>query len=62
MRIVYYCSESGNCKVEGFPGEETQLMVDVLNARGQMGWELVQLLFGRDGVLGVWKRRLNLQR
>lgn len=58
MRIVYYCSERGDCKVEGVPGEETRLMAEVLNVRGREGWELVQLLFGRDGVLAVWKRRI----
>jgi hypothetical protein len=33
--------------------------VDLLNERGGEGWELIQLLFGKDGVMACWKRRVG---
>jgi hypothetical protein len=57
-KVMVFCSESGDCGIEEVPAEEPQALVDLLNQRGLDGWELVQLLFGRDGVLACWKRRL----
>jgi hypothetical protein len=58
MKVVYFCSEEGECKLEEVPAEEPQVLVDILNERGLAGWELVQMMFGRDGVMICWKRRL----
>lgn len=57
-RVVYFCSEDGDCGIREIPAEEPQALVDLMNERGLEGWELVQLLFGRDGVLACWKRQL----
>ena len=57
-RVIYFCSEGGDCGIEEVPAEEPQALVDLMNERGLEGWELVQLLFGRDGVMACWKRRL----
>jgi hypothetical protein len=58
MRMVYFCSEGGQCKLEEVPADEPQYLVDMLNQRGREGWELIQLLFGKDGVMACWKRQL----
>ncbi len=60
MRIVYFCSEQGDCKLEEIPAEEPQMFRDLLNTRGRDGWELIQLNFGENGVLAFWKRKLTI--
>ncbi|MBI4966039.1 MAG: hypothetical protein HY913_22355 [Desulfomonile tiedjei] len=59
-RLVYFCSEGGDCGIEEVPAEEPQLLVDLFNERGREGWELVQLLFGSNGFMAYWKRKLNV--
>lgn len=56
-RIVFFCSAQGACSVEQVPDEDGAKLKQLLNERGQQGWELVQLSFGRDGAVGLWKRR-----
>jgi hypothetical protein len=57
-RVVYFCSDAGDCKLEEVPVQEPAILADILNERGLNGWELVQMVFGKDGVLACWKRRL----
>lgn len=57
-RISYFCSERGDCSIEEVPKEEPSFLVDILNEHGLEGWELVQLVFGKDGVMACWKRRI----
>jgi hypothetical protein len=57
-RLVYFCSDKGDCGIEHVPAEEPQILVDLLNERGRDGWELIQLLFGSNGVMAYWKRKL----
>jgi len=54
-KIVYFCSEEGDCQLEEIPAEEPKMFIDLLNTRGRDGWELVQLNFGENGVLAFWK-------
>ena len=56
-RLVFFCSESGACGINEVPSKDTASLQEVLNRRGAEGWELVQLFFGKDGVVSVWKRR-----
>ena len=58
-RLIYFCSEQGNCTLEEVPAEEPQILVGLLNERGLEGWELIQLLFGKDGIMACWKRRVG---
>jgi hypothetical protein len=58
-RVVYFCSDSGDCSLEEVPAEEPQILANILNERGMDGWELVQLLFGKEGVMACWKRRVT---
>jgi hypothetical protein len=55
-RLTYFCTESGECKLEEVPDRQVIMLRDFLNEKGSEGWELVQLFFGKDGVVAVWKR------
>jgi hypothetical protein len=57
--IVYYCSMTGECDLKRLPGDQVMKLKDMLNQRGSEGWELVQITFGKDGVLIFWKRMLK---
>jgi hypothetical protein len=58
IKLAYFCSEDGECSVSEVPAEEPQVLVDLMNERGLQGWELIQLVFGKDSVMAFWKRRL----
>ena len=58
-KLVFFCSEAGECKLDQVPGDQTRILEDTLNEKGQQGWELVQLFFGRDGVIAVWKHKIK---
>ncbi|MCJ7595163.1 MAG: DUF4177 domain-containing protein [Desulfobacterales bacterium] len=55
-QLVYFCTEQGECKVNDLPPDQLEVLRDALNERGGQGWELVQLIFGKDGIVAVWKR------
>jgi hypothetical protein len=58
-KVVYFCSESGECSLDEVSRDETRLLTDILNSRGEQGWELVQVSFGKDGIMAYWKRRIK---
>ncbi len=58
IKLAYFCSKEGECSVEEVPAEEPQILVDLMNERGLQGWELIQLGFGKEGLMAFWKRRL----
>ncbi len=58
-KMQYFCTEKGDCSLEEIPVSEPQALSDILNERGAQGWELVQLLFGKGGMIGCWKRRIE---
>ena len=39
--------------------DQTKILEDIMNGRGKQGWELVQISFGKDGLMAFWKRRLK---
>jgi hypothetical protein len=57
-QLVYFCSESGECKFQELPSDQLGTLKDVLNKRGAQGWELIQLSFGTDGLVAFWKRSM----
>ena len=57
--LVYFCTESGQCNIEEVGGNEMKILTDILNERGKEGWEFVQAIFGKDGVLIFWRRKIN---
>jgi hypothetical protein len=58
-RLVYSCSETGHCTFNQVPGDQIRIFEDLLNERGQLGWELVQMSFSEEGVLAFWKREVK---
>jgi hypothetical protein len=57
-QLAYFCTDSGECKLEEIPGDQMRLLGGLLNEKGAEGWELVQILFGQEGVVAFWKRAL----
>lgn len=56
-KISFFCTASGECAMEEVPDQETLLLKKLLDDRGDQGWEVVQLIFSKDGVMAFWKRR-----
>ncbi|MBN1106638.1 MAG: hypothetical protein JXL84_24765 [Deltaproteobacteria bacterium] len=54
--LVYFCSDQGECSLNQIPMDQMGVLRQVLNERGGQGWELVQLFFGKEGILAFWKR------
>lgn len=57
-QIVAFCDEKGECSMDSLPAPQIEKLTEILNAQGNAGWDLVQLLFGQGGALAVWKRTL----
>ncbi len=53
---VYACGKEGECTVRDLREEQMDLLQGFLNEMGSKGWELVQVLFDRNGVVSFWKR------
>lgn len=58
-KVVYFCSETGECSLDEVSRDQTRVLADILNQRGKEGWELVQIAFGEDGVMAFWKRKVK---
>ena len=56
--LVYYCTDKGECDLKDLQSDSLDVLKVALNDRGSQGWELVQLIFGKDGVVAFWKRSL----
>jgi hypothetical protein len=54
--VVYFCSPDGQCNLERLPADQLRKLESALTERGLNGWELVQVSFGKDGILAFWKR------
>ncbi len=57
--LVVFCSERGECALGDVPHGHVERLQAILNERGAQGWELVQLAFGADGMVGFWKKETN---
>ena len=58
-QVVYFCTDTGECTLDQVPRDQTATLAEILNERGQQGWELVQVSFGKDGAMAFWKRRMK---
>ena len=58
-KIIYFCSDSGQCGINEVSKDQTRILTDILNTQGSKGWSLVQIFFGKDGVMLYWKRRIQ---
>jgi hypothetical protein len=55
-QLVYFCTDQGECSLEQVPYNQTDVLKGLLNDRGEQGWELIQLFFGKDGIVAFWKK------
>lgn len=58
--FIYFCTDHGECNLNGLPSDQLEWLGDLLNDKGSKGWELVQLFLGKDGIVAFWKRALDL--
>jgi len=58
-QVAFFCAEDGACNLEEVPRDQIRQLADLLNDRGRKGWELVQISFGRDGLMAFWKREAS---
>ncbi len=58
-QVIYFCTETGECTLDEVPSDQINVLSGILNERGKQGWELVQISFGKDGVMTFWKRRIK---
>ncbi len=56
--LVFYCNEQGECGLNDVPPDQFTVLVKILNSRGAEGWELVEIKFGKEGLIAFWKRQL----
>ena len=57
-QLVYFCTDQGECRLEEVPLSQTDILKNILNEKGLLGWELVQVIFGKEGVVAFWKRKM----
>ncbi|MDY6932766.1 MAG: hypothetical protein SVZ03_00925 [Spirochaetota bacterium] len=58
-QLTYFCSEAGKCKLEQITLSQMNILNNLLNERGKQGWEMIQLFFGKDGIIVFWKREIR---
>lgn len=59
QKLIYFCTEEGECNYDSLPSNQMAVLEGMLNERGSQGWELVQLFFGKDGIVALWKREVG---
>ena len=55
--LVCFCTETGECSLDQVSRDQTATLAGILNERGRIGWELVQVCFGEEGMMAFWKRK-----
>lgn len=51
-----YCDDEGACYFDEGPNPFTDAIQHLLSELGGEGWELVQLIFRSDQMIGFWKK------
>ena len=54
--VVYFCSSEGSCELKEVPSDQIGRLEEILNDQGRKGWELVQTVFGKQGMMIIWKK------
>ena len=55
-KLVFFFFFQGECKYDELPSDQIEILRELLNETGSQGWELVQVLFGSEGIVAIWKR------
>ena len=51
-----YCDDEGACYFDGGPNLFTGAIEHLLNLSGEEGWELVQVIFRPQQMIGFWRQ------
>jgi hypothetical protein len=51
-----FCDDAGACYFDAGPNPYTSAIEQLLNQVGEEGWELVQVTFRTDQMIGIWKQ------
>jgi hypothetical protein len=51
-----YCDDEGACYFDRGPNPFTQAIEQLLNEVGDQSWELVQIMFRPNQMIGFWKQ------
>jgi hypothetical protein len=51
-----FCDDEGMCTIDTGPNPFTQAIERLLDEVGDEGWELVQVAFRPDQMIGFWKQ------
>ena len=57
-KVTIFCSQDGECAVGDIPSHQIELLKEILNEMGGSGWELVEIAFGKEGLMAFWKREV----
>jgi len=55
-QLVYVCTDEGDCTLNDLSHDQVAKLVELLNKKGEKGWELIQVFFGKAGIIAFWKR------
>jgi hypothetical protein len=58
-QLIYFCTDTGECKYHELPPDQTKALENVLNERGALGWEMGQMFINNEGIIIIWKRILE---
>ncbi len=53
---VLFCDTQGVCYFDEAPDPYVAALKDILNERGENGWELVEILFREKEFICFWRR------
>ena len=56
---LYECGETGECTIRDVRRDQMEYLQGFMNEMGSEGWELVQVLFNRNGAVSFWKRAVT---
>ncbi|MBW1998908.1 MAG: hypothetical protein JRJ29_13215 [Deltaproteobacteria bacterium] len=58
--VVYFCTSRGECERDISLASHLERLKGLMNQKGAEGWDLIQLLVGEEGIVGLWKRAVDL--
>lgn len=58
-QLIIFCTASGECDLKDIPHSQTDILRNILNEKGRDGWELVDMAFGKGGIVAFWKKELT---
>lgn len=53
---VIFCDTEGTCFFDDAPNSYVAAITEILNRKGQDGWELVQIAFREQQLICIWRR------